>query len=378
MSIVENKSSYHLLGTPQELIEYVAAWQQEPVIAIDTEFMRTNTYFAKPGLIQVADSKGVYLIDPLLVTDLRPLSGLLENPKVTKIMHSMGEDVELLYYTTGARIENIFDTQIAAAFLGYGASLGYQKLVQEVLGIELDKSETRSDWLKRPLSESQMEYAAKDAEYLLELYEIMIKELDNKSLSTAVCEEGQFIVNQSSDLWENTENSYLRLRGGWDLSVDSQQLLKALVYWRDSLAKTNDIPKPWIFSDALLIQFAQSNLRSPSDLKRIKGIQFKSLRKYGDELLDVISHFSPTKDHEFRLIDKPVKGLELDTYQKIKKIVSDVSTESGIAVQLLGSRKMLEKVVIHVSRNGSVSLPAEYLGWRSRFLGAQISEALGI
>ena len=359
------------------LSELVQLCLKESVVAIDTEFMRTNTYFATPGLIQIAAAGQVFLIDPLRVEDLPLLAPVLESKEVTKVLHSMSEDIELLFHSCNARIQSPFDTQVAAAFLGLGPSLGYQNLVKEVLGHELDKSETRSDWLKRPLTESQLGYAAKDVEYLLTLYKELETRLAQKGYMDAVLEESSALVKQFFQAWDEPENAYLKLRGGCELKRADQALLRSLVMWRDALAQSKNIPKPWIFSDNSLITIAEKRPVSLSDLKRLKDVQHKSVRRYGEALLGLISEFEmPSND--FRLIDKPVRGRELDYYQKIKAIIAQAAKESGIAVQLLGSRKMLERVVINVRRHGNKCLPQEYQGWRKVWVSEKIAKALEI
>lgn len=358
----------------QNLVE---CCMNESALAIDTEFMRTNTYFAEPGLIQIAVGDKVYLIDPLRVDDLSVFAPLLESDSLVKVMHSMSEDVELLYHVTGARINNVFDTQVAAAFLGLGPSLGYQKLVHEILGLELDKSETRSDWLKRPLSESQLSYAAKDVEHLLTVYYQLLDRVVEKNLQAAVSEESATAAKQFFAAWDNPGEAYLKLRGGHELTIGAQRLLKELVEWRDTVAKTKNIPKPWVFSDACLIQIAERKPQSVADLKRIKDIQFKSVKRHGEILAQLVAHFEES-DEPFQQIDRPVRGRELDYFQKLKSIVSQVANETGIASQLLGSRKMLERIVINVCRHGQKELPREYQGWRKSLLADRMAKAIGI
>ena len=200
--------SFTLIEDQQTFEAQVENWASETVLAIDTEFMRTDTYYAKPGLIQIADSKAVFIIDPLKVTSLKPLAVLLANPNIVKIMHSMSEDIELLYQATGVLTQCVFDTQIAAAFLGYGASLGYQSLVSEVLGYPVDKSETRSDWLKRPLTDKQLIYAAKDAEYLILLHHELEAALIDKALLESVFDEASNILLQTKQSWDQPATAY--------------------------------------------------------------------------------------------------------------------------------------------------------------------------
>jgi len=153
------------------LQQQIALWCQKPWLAIDTEFIRTDTFYPKPALIQICDGESSFLIDPLCISDLTLIKPLLENKQTLKIMHSMSEDVELLKKEVGAIPQPVFDTQIAAAFLGMGISLSYQALVFDQLEVRLDKSETRSDWMQRPLSSAQIDYALQDVDFLYPLYQ---------------------------------------------------------------------------------------------------------------------------------------------------------------------------------------------------------------
>ena len=154
-----------------ELAKACAYLQRASVLALDTEFVRTNTFYPKPGLIQIGDGQRIFLLDPLTLTQWQPFLDLLADQQITKVLHSGSEDLVLLQHTFGQLPEPMFDTQKAAAFLGYGANLSYLNIVKELIGVELEKGETRSDWCARPLSERQLHYAALDVHYLPSIYE---------------------------------------------------------------------------------------------------------------------------------------------------------------------------------------------------------------
>jgi len=371
--------SFTLIEDQLTLEAQAKSWALEAVLAIDTEFMRTDTYYAKPGLIQIADSKGVFIIDPLKVTSLKPLAVLLADPNIVKVMHAMSEDIELLYQATGVLTQCVFDTQIAAAFLGYGASLGYQSLVSEVLGFPVDKSETRSDWLKRPLTDKQLVYAAKDAEYLILLHKELETALIVKALLGSVFDEARNILVQTKQNWDQPAAAYLKLRGAYELPLARQQVLQKLVLWRDQKAQNDNVPKPWVFGDKYLIQFAETIPKKISDIRSIKDIKPKSIRLYGESLIAQLSTLDCAEnklDADFVAIDRPVKGDELQLFKKLKAVVSDIAEKTGIASQLLGSRKMLENTVIHVVRNNHNTLPAEFSNWRKTLMEDQFLEIL--
>ena len=367
-----------MIDDQSKLEAQVKKWSCEAILAIDTEFMRTDTYYAKPGLIQVADEKGVFIIDPLKVRCLRPLGQLLENPRIVKIMHSMSEDIELLYQATGVLTQCVFDTQIAAAFLGYGASLGYQSLVSEVLGFPVDKSETRSDWLKRPLTDKQLAYAAKDAEYLILLHSELEKSLIEKSFLESVFDESKNILIQTKQGWDQPEMAYLKLRGAYELPLVRQQILQNLVVWRDLKAQQENVPKPWVFGDKFLIQFADTLPKNISELRVIKDLKPKSIRLYGEDLIAQLANLQGMTivEPNFIAIERPVKGEELQRFKKLKTVVASVAEKTGIAPQLLGSRKMLENIVIHVVRNNCNTLPSDFSTWRKALMEDSFLEIL--
>jgi len=170
--------------------------------------------------------------------------------------------------------------------------------------------------------------------------------------------------------------AYLKLRGGWDLPLEKQALLKNLVVWRDELAKKRNVPKPWVLGDHALILVVQKKPRSVNDLKRIDSIKPKSIRLYGEALLAQLSSFQSDPDESFIQIEKPVKGDEVTLYKRLKDVVGRVSKESGIAPQLLGSRKMLERVIIHCVRHDIPELPVEFMGWRKKLVGERLIDAL--
>ena len=254
--------------------------------------------------------------------------------------------------------------------------MGYQNLVAEVLSVELDKGETRSDWLQRPLTQSQLHYAALDVIYLLELYGVLKSRLQESGYFNALFDETNFLVNQVFSAWESPDLAYLKLRGAWELNEEAQRLLQALVVWRDATAFRENIPKPWVFNDASLIDIVRVMPTVPADLKRIKGIQGKSIRRFSEELVSKIQQFELDRSTQFKMIDAPVKSEELVIYRRIKSEVAKISKQTGIPAQLLGSRKMLEGLVIHCNRHKNETLTPEYLGWREQLMGDSLRHAL--
>lgn len=356
---------------PKHFEECVNTWLAMDHIALDTEFERRNTFYAKPGLIQIATLENTYLIDPLALQDLTPLKRVLEANNVVKVMHSISEDVDLLAHETGAVFQRVFDTQIAAALTGIGYALGYQKLVEACLGVELDKSETRSNWLQRPLTDSQIKYACLDTEYLLKLYPKLFAELEQKNLIDAVFEETDQLVAQNK-LAQTSENAHLKLRGGWHLSIPQQKQLAYLIAWRDSTARTRDLPKSWIFSDNVLLHVVEKPPRSTKDLNRIKDIKHKSVRLHGPALMEEIEASHRYTPEHFQAIQKPIRGGDQQHTKAIKKIVNRISQEEAIEPQVLCPKKLLETIVLEILQRPRPKTLSSVNGWRAHYLSKSI------
>ena len=201
-----------LIASDAGLTSACTQWSTKTVLGLDTEFFRERTYYPRPALIQVADDEGVALVDPLAVSDFAPLDRLLADPTRVILMHSCGEDLEVFERLFPSPPTRIFDTQLAAAFTGYGFSLGYSALVAALLGVELDKGETRSDWLRRPLSESQQRYAALDVMYLAPMHDQLSKALVRLGRADWVEQEFEF-RRQCREVERQPEAAYLKVSG---------------------------------------------------------------------------------------------------------------------------------------------------------------------
>lgn len=360
---------FHWVDSDEALEKLVDSWVSLPYIILDTEFERTNTFFAKAGLIQIAADRKVYLIDPLAVSSLLPLARVLSAPSVEIVLHSMSEDVDLLSHVCQCRITSVFDSQVAAGFLGEGLSMGYQRLVESVLGVALDKGETRSDWLRRPLSDKQLHYAAADVFYLEDIYLKLRQRLIDAEWFEAVMQDCEAQVAAIGAAYADPEHAYLKLRGAWDLPLERQRVLQQLVLWRDDKAIRNDLPKSWVFSDAQLIEVARTRPESLSLLHTLPKIKPKSVRLYGEELLTLVSAADVTVPEDFVAVDRPIKGRELDFFKQIKKVVAKAGADAGIEPQLIAGRKQMESWVIHFLRANRKDLPTSLSEWRKQLIG---------
>ncbi len=367
----------HWVTTIEQLQDCVAYLMQQEVIALDTEFLRTRTYYAIPGLIQLADTQRVYLIDPVVLSDLGALKPLMIAPRPLKLIHSMTEDVLLLEHILGVVPRPLYDTQVAASFLGEAGSQGFQAFVREQLGEELDKSETRSDWTLRPLSEEQIRYAVQDVVYLLRAYHKQHQQICEKGLLDSVMEECDSLLRQILQNEYETDLSYLKLRGAWELNRVQQRILKPLVRWRDEVARHKDKPKSWICDDQTLIRIAKQQADSIEQLRKVREIKDATIKRYGEVITECVQQVLDTEEPEdFQLVDKPISGRELIVYRELKLRVEQCANWHGLPVSLVGPKKQLEQLIFHYIRRKQDSLTSFFTGWREPVVGEVLLEHL--
>lgn len=344
-------------------------------IAIDTEFVRVSTYFPILGLIQVSDGEKCYLIDPVAIDDLSPLKALLTNGKVIKIFHSCSEDLEVFAHHIGCVPEPLFDTQIAAALVGQGFSLSYQGLVNRLMDVHIDKEETRSDWLQRPLSESQCQYAALDVAYLPSIYETQGKELERLGRSTWLAEECAQLSGAFS-LRFQSESYYLRIKSAWKLDTYQLNSLKHLCSWREEEARRRNMPRNRVIDDKILYSLAQNGAASKAELVELNLFPGQ-IRRYGDLLVEMIEK-SQVMDESLHpeLLERPVPPKSGSILKELKQIVGDKAEELDCAPEMLARRKSLEELVRSKDDNERYTLPEFFMGWRKKVIGDELLKRL--
>jgi ribonuclease D len=277
----------YLIDQPA-LVEFCAGLRGASWLALDTEFIREQTYYPQLCLIQVASIDQIACIDPLALPSLDPLLEVLYDPTVTKVLHAAYQDLEIFYYLHGAVPTPIFDTQLAASVLGYGNQVGYANLAQRMLGVELEKTHTRADWRRRPLPSAWLAYAADDVRHLQEIYLRQQVMLTERGGMEALAEDFTALADpvryqpQPQEAWRRIRE-HQRLRGV------QRAILRALAAWREEQAIRNDRPRRWILHDGPLLELAR---RMPDDwdgLAQIHGLPPATLRRHGSELLERIA-----------------------------------------------------------------------------------------
>lgn len=232
------------------LAQQCREWRTQPYLALDTEFMRVDTFYPAAGLVQVGDGRQEWLIDPLLIQDWSPFAELLEDERVVKVLHACSEDLEVFLRLTGSLPVPLFDTQLAAAYLGMAHSMGYSKLVKEVLDIDLPKDETRSDWLQRPLTEMQMRYAADDVQHLAQVYLALDARLSEEKRAWLLEDGAELVANLCRE--SDPREAYREVKLGWRLRPQQLAVLRELCAWREEQARLRNRPRNHVLRERTL------------------------------------------------------------------------------------------------------------------------------
>lgn len=336
-------------------------------VGIDTEFVRERTWWPILALVQIALGDRILLVDATVPGMPAAIAELLRDQAVLKIMHSPSEDLVAFGHTCEALPTPLFDTQAAAALCGMGAGLGYQKLVQEALGIALEKGEQRSDWLRRPLSASQREYAADDVRHLHRLHQLLSEKLEDAGRMPWLREDAdRTLRNAANDDLEPWP--HVGMRAAQDFDAASQARLLRLMRWRERTARDRDLPKNWVIEPGLALQLAQ---RPPEDFDALRALLEatpKSPRKLARELWSALQ--TPLEDEASMPRVRRDGDIDKGRLKKLQQAVADVAAEHGIPDGLLASRRWLEALL------ETGVWPDALEGWRRDLLEPRFSEMI--
>lgn len=258
--------NYEIVTSADRLAEICQAARQVEAVMLDTEFVRTRTLYPRLGLVQLFDGQTLALIDPIDIEDLSPLWALLTDEKVMKVLHSCSEDLEVFLHHGGVLPASVVDTQILAAFLGHGVSTGFAALVDQYLGVTLDKGESRTDWCARPLTDSQLKYAAADVHYLAPLYVALKEKVQQAGWWDAALEESRNMVDKKRKKPE-PEKAYLDVKNAWQLRPRQLAVLKSLAAWRLKEAQKRDLALNFVVKDLNLWKMARFNIQTKRQMQ---------------------------------------------------------------------------------------------------------------
>ncbi len=279
-----------IVNTAQQLKAICDRLAAAPAIFLDTEFVSEGRYYPDLGTIQLAGADVVALIDPLMISDMSPLHGLLLDINILKVFHAPMQDLAILYRMIGHPVTPVFDTQVAAALLGIDEQISFANLVEHFTGVRLQKSHSFTDWLRRPLSAGQVEYALDDVRYLVPVYEKMVEALEaQQRLDWAYEEFTQRFEDETRLAPADPRELYQKLRGIDRLPVKALALLRELVAWREEHARARNLPVGRFARDEVLIELARRPRTLLSELREVRGLQPQQVEQYGKELLQVMA-----------------------------------------------------------------------------------------
>ncbi|MDH1263249.1 MULTISPECIES: ribonuclease D [unclassified Pseudomonas] len=357
------------------LAEHCAAWRALPSVAVDTEFMRVDTFYPIAGLLQVSDGQRAYLIDPLLVRDWAPFAALLEDEAVIKVLHACSEDLEVFLRLTGSLPTPLFDTQLAAGYLNIGFSMGYSRLVQSVLDIELPKGETRSDWLQRPLSETQISYAAEDVLHLAEVYASLHAQLSPEKHAWVLEDGAELVANLGREV--DPDEAYRDAKLAWKLSRQQLAVMRALCAWREREARARNQPRNRIIREHSLWPLARTQPDNLVALARIEDMHPKTVRQDGEFLLKLIKDAGSVPPAEYpAALPEPLPIEAASLLKKLRAIGQREGERLNIAPELMLRKKTLEALLKTGYPNGPYQLPDSLRGWRRELMGQALLDCL--
>lgn len=344
---------------------------------VDTEFMRTNTFYPQVALLQLCfeggDDATAWLVDPLQLEDLGSLLDLFEDEGVLKVLHSPSEDLEVFRHWLGLVPAPLFDTQRAAALLDRGFGLGYRTLVHDICGVDLPKGETRSNWLARPLSQSQCDYAAQDVTWLYAVW----KELQG---ACAAAGKLDWLLADANDAVSAQEFdpalAYKRVKGAGKLDQQQLGVLRALCAWREVTARGRDKPRNWIVDDKTCLLLAQEQPESTSRLKSSVDLPPPVLRRHAQEIVEAIlaGQELPAGDLPPPL-PRPLDARQRDTLKALKAQSKDVARGLGTAPEILLQAKDYE-LLVREAAGEDIAAPGHWLGWRAALVVSPLRDWL--
>lgn len=370
----------HIYITEQgQLVELCQQYQRAEVLVIDTEFVRTRTLYPRLGLLQAYDGHTLALIDPVALEDLTPFWQLLENSEVRKVLHACSEDLEVFLHTGKVKPSNLIDSQIMMAFLGHGISVGYAAMVKHFLALELDKSESRTDWTKRPLSDKQLRYAAADVEHLFTLYPKLLAQLSDAGWLAAAEQESEALVNRKFTPTDESQ-LYQTVKMAWRLRPEQLNRLQHLALWRYQQAQKRDLPLGFVAKDHTLLALAQYNPKSVGAMAGLEGAEVQDIRHKGKAMLTVlkVANQAPADTYPPRIVRLDQYPGYKQTYKRLKEFLQQIAQAHQLAMENLASKKQMNQFLSwHYKINNADKVPEQVdliQGWRAQLLAERLTD----
>ncbi len=356
------------MGASDPIEPLLPAWSAAGAIGLDTEFVRERTFHPRPGLIQLSDGCRVWLLDPIDREDSPCIGEILDNLNLIKILHSVGEDLAVFRLVTGTVPQPLFDTQIAAAMLGFPLQCRYEHLVEQCLGVQLPGGKARSDWCRRPLTADLRRYAAQDVIWLPRLHSLLSEALDKVGRLAWLEEDCQRLVAAAID--DVQADPLGRVKGAGRLDDQGLAWLKRLADWRDAQARSRDLPRSFVIRDEDLLRLAAAGGRSAALNEALAGLPAPVGRRHSGTLRELLSVDPPpplARPAELR----PMDPAQREALRSAQDRVKDVADSLGLEPALLASKRELARLLLG-------DRPDWLSGWRGELLRQGLREVPGL
>lgn len=359
-----------LITTDDALRRQAEAWRRCPWLTLDTEFVREDTYFAKLALLQICDGRTAACIDPLAVTDLEPLREIFDAPDVLKVLHSPDQDLEIIVHRWGTCPKPLFDTQLAATLLGIADQPSYAALVAALLGVTVDKSLTRTPWLRRPLRAAELAYAQADVEHLAQMYPVLEGRLRDTG-RLAWLQEDCARMAEPARYRPHPEGEWRRLKSLARLPARAQHIAARLAAWREAEAARRDRPRRWVLSDEAVYALATRAPQTKQDLAALAVLPREQLDRDAGALLACVQEGlavdAPALVSDMRATPQPKARL-----QRLQEVLRARAAALGLPMTLIAPRADLEAI----AREGDAADVPVLTGWRRVVAGEALVASL--
>lgn len=371
--------NFEYIDTPEALLDFCERISKADALAIDTEFVRTRTLVPQLGLIQVYDGEHLGLIDPVALDDLSPFNDILVNPLIIKVLHSCSEDLDALWFNLKVIPSPLFDSQFAANLLDMGQTLGYANLVEKMLDIHVDKGESRTDWITRPLSAEQLVYAAADVFHLLPVYRQIAAQIEELGQTEWVFAESEFLsLKKRAEI--PTDLIYLSIKNNWKIGAQSRQALKEIASWRIQQAQKRDMAINFVLREQGMLEVAMKLPENKAKLFQLQTITPKEARIHSDILLELVQKALNTN-----LEDCPPRIQRLTDFSDYKKALTSLqdvceklAQKHHTRAEVLASKKQLNQWLkwcwFEIDELDSMQLQPDIVsGWRREIFAEELA-----
>lgn len=361
-----------LVQSAETLEAIASAARAQEAVALDTEFVWQSTYYPRASLVQVGWSQAdCHLIDVLALQDLGPLAALLRDEETWKILHDAPQDLMLLQRWTGVAPVRVFDTRLAAGFAGFSATTSLVDLLRDVLGIELSKSQSRTDWCQRPLSTAQRQYALDDVRYLVPLRARLLELAQERGNASRLAEDLEAGPTPTDALAGDPREQWRRVKGARRLTPGELAILREVAAWREAEARRADRPRRWILSDSDLLALARTAPEARGDLQERAGLSDKVVRRCGAAILAAVKHGCHAPAEAMAATPPAVDKQVRSRVDELLKAIQQKAAQEELDPTLVGSRAQLTALFEPASGGDASALRR---GWRAAFLKPLLNE----